>query len=146
MQTRRSLLQGLAALLALPALCLAKARPQVVVYKNAGCGCCSEWEKYMRAAGYPVESHELADLTPIKRKLGVPEKLASCHTAIVDGYVIEGHVPAADIAKILQERPKITGLAVPGMPSDAPGMDMGRGEPYQTIAFDAKRSWLFAQH
>jgi hypothetical protein len=146
MNTRRSLLKGLTALLALPAVSLAQARHEVVVYKNRSCGCCGEWEKHMRSSGFVVQSHALDDVGPVKRNLGVPEALASCHTAMVSGYVIEGHVPAGDVARLLRERPKATGLAVPGMPSDAPGMDQHRGLPYQTIAFDARRSWVFTQH
>ena len=100
----------------------------------------------MREAGFDVESRTPADIGSVKRNLGVPEALRSCHTATVDGYVIEGHVPAQDVRRLLRERPKVTGLAVPGMPSDAPGMDLNRGEPYQTIVFDPRGSRVFAQH
>lgn len=146
MTTRRSLLKALAATLFLPVLAHAEPRHSVMVFKNAGCGCCGEWEKHMRSAGFVVDSRTLPDVTPVKQSLGVPNALQSCHTATVGGYVIEGHVPAEDVKRVLRERSKLTGLAVPGMPSDAPGMSLGRGAPYQTLAFDSGRSWLFAQH
>ena len=95
---------------------------------------------HLRKAGFSVEDKETADLTALKRKLGVPPKLSSCHTATVGGYVVEGHVPADVIDKLLRERPKILGLAVPGMPAGSPGMEApGQApEPYEVIAFDAK--------
>jgi hypothetical protein len=120
--------------------------PKVVVYKNAGCGCCGGWEKHLRGAGFSVESHELPDVTPVKRKLGVPQALQSCHTATVGGYVVEGHVPAGDVKRLLRERLPVRGLAVPGMPIGAPGMEVGPPEPYSTIAFDAAGSRVFARH
>ena len=93
---------------------------------------------HLRAAGYPVTTRDLDDLAPIKRKLGVPEALQSCHTAVVERYVIEGHVPADVIDRLLRERPAVAGLAVPGMPIGAPGMEApGRPpEPYDVMAFD----------
>ena len=149
MNTRRSVLKGLAALLVLPALAHAQAKRderKLIVYKNASCGCCGEWEKHMRSAGFTVETITLADVTPVKRSLGVPDGMTSCHTATISGYVIEGHVPAEDVNRLLRERPRAKGLAVPGMPSDAPGMNQGRGQSYQTLAFDSQRNWLFARH
>jgi hypothetical protein len=120
--------------------------PTVVVHKNAGCGCCGEWEKHLRQAGFRVESHELPDVTPVKRKLGVPAALQSCHTATVGGYVVEGHVPAADIKRLLAQRLPVRGLAVPGMPVGSPGMEGGPPQPYSTIAFDEQGSRVFARH
>ena len=117
MNARRSLLKALAAGLLLPTLIEAQGRRQVIVYKNASCGCCGEWEKHMRTAGFAVETITLADVTPVKRNLGVPDALASCHTATIGGYIIEGHVPAEDVNRLLRERPKAKGLAVPGMPA-----------------------------
>ena len=146
MNTRRALLKALATGFLLPTIVQAQTRRQVIVYKNASCGCCGEWEKHMRTAGFAVETVTLADVTPVKRNLGVPDALASCHTATISGYIIEGHVPAEDVNRLLRERPSAKGLAVPGMPADAPGMALGRGAPYQTLAFDSTRSWLFAQH
>jgi hypothetical protein len=93
---------------------------------------------YLQDSGFPVKIEDLDDLTAIKRKHGVPEALEACHTALVEGYVVEGHVPADLIDRLLRERPKVTGLAVPGMPAGSPGMDApaGRAERYQVIAFD----------
>ncbi|HEX6154531.1 MAG TPA: DUF411 domain-containing protein, partial [Burkholderiales bacterium] len=82
----------------------------------------------------------------VKRRLGVPSALASCHTATVEGYVVEGHVPAADVRRLLRERPEAIGLAVPGMPLGAPGMEQGTPQRYLTMAFDARGSWVFARH
>jgi hypothetical protein len=146
MNSRRALLKVIAVSAFIPFAARAQARPELVVYKNQGCTCCSGWENHMQAAGFAVRSYTFDDITAIKRQAGVPQNLQSCHTALIGGYAIEGHVPADDVKKLLRERPKITGLAVPGMPSDAPGMDQRRGMPYQTLAFDTKTSWLFAQH
>ena len=87
-----------------------------------------------------------AQHAPIKRKLGVPEALYSCHTAVVTDYVVEGHVPAADVWRLLRERPKGKGLAVPGMPIGSPGMEQGPPQPYATMAFDERRAWVFERH
>lgn len=100
----------------------------------------------MRAAGFRLETRNLADVTAVKRKLGVPEALRSCHTAMLGDYVLEGHVPAADVKRLLRERTKARGLAVPGMPAGAPGMEQGRPQPYSTIAFDASGSRVFERH
>jgi hypothetical protein len=103
---------------------------------------------HLRVNGFTVEEREAADLTALKRKLGVPPKLSSCHTATVEGYVVEGHVPADVIDKLLKERPKIVGLAVPGMPAGSPGMEAPGQKPerYDVFAFDAKgASTVFAK-
>ena len=107
----------------------------VEVWKSPSCGCCTGWVKHMQASGFEVKTHDVEDVDPVKRANGVPEPLHSCHTATIGGYVLEGHVPAADVRRLLAERPKATGLSVPGMPADAPGMDMNMGEPYQVILF-----------
>ena len=91
------------------------------------CGCCTGWVKHMEASGFEVKTHDIEDVDPVKRANGVPEPLHSCHTATVGGYVIEGHVPADDVKRLISERPKARGLSVPGMPADAPGMDMNTG-------------------
>ena len=96
--------------------------------------------------GFKVETHEIDDVTPIRRRYGVPDHLASCHTAVVGGYAIEGHVPASDIEWLLRERPKVRGLAVPGMVPGSPGMDQGPPQPYETLAFDDRGSRIFARH
>lgn len=134
----------------LPMLALAAApalATDVTVYKSPDCGCCKDWVAHLKANGFKVTSRDVADIMPYKAMNGVPVALGSCHTAVVEGYTIEGHVPAADIQRLLKERPKLRGLAVPGMPASAPGMDSGTGEPYQTISFDNNgRTAVYAQH
>lgn len=105
------------------------------VYANPDCGCCTEWVKHLEADGYQVFVSHVPDVTPLKVRYGVPEKLWSCHTALIDGYVIEGHVPADLIDRLRRERLPVTGLAVPGMPAGAPGMEGPPPQPYQVIAF-----------
>ena len=102
----------------------AAALPLLVVTKNASCGCCSLWVDHMRQAGFAVEVHDVDNLDPIKTRLGVPVGKGSCHTAEVGGYFVEGHVPAADVKRLLAERPDAKGLVVPGMPLGSPGMEM----------------------
>ena len=135
---RRSL-GGAAAMLvtgALPAGALAPVR--VTVYKDAGCGCCRVWVTHLEGHGFAVTSHDVSEMAQIKANLGVPSALQSCHTAVVDGYVVEGHVPADLVQKLLRERPKVAGLAVPGMPMGSPGMEGSRKDPYDVLTFDAK--------
>jgi hypothetical protein len=110
---------------------------RMVVYKTPTCGCCRAWVEHVQQAGFVVEVHDTADVQPIKNENGLPQHLASCHTALVDGYVIEGHVPADVIRKLLAERPQVAGIAVPGMPVGSPGMEVpgGRKDPYDIIAF-----------
>ena len=108
------------------------------VYKTATCGCCAAWVSHVRAAGFDVTVHEVsqAELYERKRDLGLEPGLASCHTALIDGYIVEGHVPAADVRRLLRERPDVAGLAVPGMPLGSPGMEYGnRRDPYNVVAF-----------
>ena len=109
--------------------------PAIDVYKEASCGCCGKWANHLRASGFTVRVTEVRSVDAFRVQAGVPETLASCHTAFVEGYVIEGHVPAADIQKLLAERPKAKGLAVPGMPQTAPGMDAPHGDGYQVVLF-----------
>lgn len=148
MINRRSFVCATAAALALGTFGRARAQGPALlsVYKSPACGCCGEWIGHMRANGFHVETHDIADVTPIKRRYGVPDALASCHTAVIAGYAIEGHVPAADVQKLLRERPKVRGLAVPGMVAGSPGMDLGPAQPYATLAFDDRGSRIFAQH
>lgn len=94
----------------------------VTLYKTPSCGCCKGYVGHLRRAGYRVEAVDLEDLSPTKRMLGIPPELESCHTAAIDGYIVEGHVPIADIEHLLAERPDIPGIALPGMPEGAPGM------------------------
>jgi hypothetical protein len=124
----------------------AQAMPKVVVYKNPSCGCCGEWVKHMRANGFRVETREVADVSLIRRDNAVPDFLASCHTALVGGYVIEGHVPAADVQRLLRERPAVKGLAVPGMVAGSPGMEQGPPQRYATIAFNGRDTRIFERH
>jgi hypothetical protein len=126
------------ALLVLAAAARPAAPLSIVVYKSPSCGCCTKWVEYLRKQGYTVTVHDTEDVSPMKGEVGVPDALASCHTAIVDGYVVEGHVPAADIQRLLKERPKIVGLAVPGMVTGSPGMEGGTPAHYNVVAFDAK--------
>ena len=109
----------------------------VTVYLTPYCGCCHSWIEHMQKAGFKVRAVDMEDLTEVKQASGVPMKLRTCHTAIVDGYVIEGHVPADLVKKLLAEKPKVTGLAVPGMPVGSPGMEQGdQKEPYDVLLFD----------
>lgn len=111
--------------------------PVVKVWKSPSCGCCGAWVEHMRHAGFAVEVEDVPDVTPVKRELGVAPQLHSCHTALVEGYALEGHVPAEDILRLLEERPEVAGLAVPGMPVGSPGMEMGsQKDPYDVVAFD----------
>jgi len=115
------------------------AATKMEIYKTATCGCCGKWVEHMKAAGFTPAVHDVPDVTPIKTKAGVPANLQSCHTALVGGYVIEGHVPADVIQKLLAEKPKVAGIAVAGMPAGSPGMEQGaRTDPYEVIAFTAE--------
>jgi hypothetical protein len=138
--SRRPLLLGLAAVgvaFALPLRRIQASPPLLRVAKVTGCGCCEGWADHLRASGFACEVAAYDDLAPIKRRLGVPEDLESCHTATLEGYVVEGHVPAAALRRLLAERPGIAGLAVPGMPMGSPGMPSPRPEAYEVIAFAA---------
>jgi len=114
----------------------------VTVYKNPSCLCCGDWVDHMRAAGFEVDVQDVDDLATIKRENGVMPEHGSCHTALVDGYVIEGHVPADLVQKMLDERPEIAGLSVPGMVVGSPGMEVSGqpAQPYDIIAFDTNRN------
>jgi len=106
------------------------------VYKTPTCGCCGKWVEQMKQAGFAPEVHDMPDVSPVKAKAGLPRALQSCHTALVGGYVVEGHVPGDLVHRLLKEKPKVAGIAVPGMPVGAPGMEMGdRKDPYDVLAF-----------
>lgn len=109
--------------------------PTVVVNKTPTCGCCGLWVKHLQAAGFAVQVHDFENLGPIKERVGVPFGMGSCHTAEVDGYFVEGHVPADDIKRLLRERPQARGLTVPGMPAGSPGMEVpsGRVDRYDVL-------------
>ena len=131
-----------------PARPAATAATTITVYKDANCGCCKLWVEHLRQHAYTVVTRDTSDLSGIKRTARVPERLGSCHTAFVNGYVIEGHVPAADIQRMVETKPKIAGLAVPGMPLGSPGMEVGgRKDAYDVIAFNRDGSTrVFAKH
>jgi hypothetical protein len=140
-----SLLLSAAAAALFSGAAFAEDAKKMVVHKSATCGCCGGWSKRMRAAGFVVEEIIEPDMKAVKARLGVPEKMASCHTAEIDGYVIEGHVPAQAIAQVLKERPKAIGIAAPGMPMGSPGMEMGEPEVYTLYLFDASGAREFGK-
>ncbi len=121
---------------------------EIVIYKDPSCGCCTAWVEHLRASGFTASVRERVDLRRTKAELGVPEHLQSCHTATIEDYVIEGHVPAADIRRLLAERPKARGVAVPGMPVGSPGMEQGaEREPYNVILFQGDGAdTIFVRH
>jgi len=123
------------------------AAQEIHVHKTPWCGCCVKWIDHLEDNGFEVTVEEHEDMTPVKLEAGVPTELHSCHTARVEGYVIEGHVPAADIARLLADRPEAGGLAVPGMPAGSPGMEVpGHSQPYDVFLFDGARREVFASH
>jgi hypothetical protein len=145
--SRRSILHmGVAAAVVPASMASGAQAVRVEVWKDPTCGCCEGWVKHMRAAGFEATVHDVADLQAVKAVNGVPDALQSCHTAIVGGYVIEGHVPAADVRRLLAERPHAKGLAAPGMPPSSPGMDMP-GTPYEVVLFGVSGGdRLWARH
>ena len=146
---RRSLLLALAVLALGAASLTAQPQPRLTVYKDAGCGCCSLWVKHMESNGFTASVSDSPDMPAVKAKHGVPASLRSCHTSIVDGYVIEGHVPAAYVRRLLKERPAIAGIGVPGMPIGSPGMEMAGVKPqsFDVFSFDRTgRTQIYASH
>jgi hypothetical protein len=120
---------------------------RITVYKDPGCRCCKNWIDHLVKHGYAVDAKDTPAMAEVKRTLGVPDALTSCHTAVVNGYLIEGHVPAADIAKLLKEKPKVAGLTVPGMPMGSPGMEGPRQQHYQVLSFDKNgKTRVFASY
>ncbi len=119
----------------------------IAVIKDPDCGCCTEWVAHLRQSGFVVEVTDTREQPAISAKLGVPEELRGCHSATVEGYVIEGHVPASDIRRLIDEKPAGRGLAVPGMPMGSPGMEQGgRKQPYVTVLFGDQGASIFARH
>jgi len=112
-------------------------RIKVVMYQNPACGCCGRWAKHMERNGFDVEIHKSAELNRIKEREGITAATAACHTAFVDGYVVEGHVPARDVKRLLRERPQVHGITVPGMPMGSPGMEGSYRDSYEVLTFDA---------
>ncbi|MCD2452118.1 MAG: DUF411 domain-containing protein [Methylicorpusculum sp.] len=125
----------------------AQAETQVEVLKSPQCGCCGKWINHLQQNGFQVNTHEVNDVPAAREKLGMPDRLGSCHTARVGDYVIEGHVPAADIQRLLKEKPQTLGLAVPSMPPGSPGMETAKPVPYETLLVQADGSpRVFARH
>ena len=121
--------------------------PIVQVYKSPTCGCCSKWVSHLEANGFTVEATDVNDINLIKRSYGIPPALASCHTAVVGDYLVEGHVPAEDIVQLLKQKPAIKGISVPGMPIGSPGMEGGNPQAYDVISFDAQgETDVFSSH
>lgn len=143
---------GLSAILlatasAKPAEATTSPSPIVTVYKDPNCGCCKKWIEYLKKNGYRVDLHDTQKLDDVKKGLGVPASLGGCHTALISGYIIEGHVPVEDIARLLKTKPKIAGLAAPGMPAGSPGMEGPPPAHYQVMAFTRSgKSTVFANH
>ncbi|MDT8449150.1 MAG: DUF411 domain-containing protein [Wenzhouxiangellaceae bacterium] len=111
--------------------------PEMVVYHDSSCGCCGKWMAHMREAGFAIRSETGDDLRSVKQRFNIPGSLQSCHTAVVGGYAIEGHVPASDVQRLLAEKPDVAGIAVPGMPLGSPGMEYGeQRQAFDVVAFD----------
>jgi hypothetical protein len=115
----------------------AAAKPHMIVYKSPTCGCCAKWVDYVQANGFTAAVTNMPDVTPVKIAHKLPPRLASCHTTLINGYVIEGHVPVEDVRRLLKQKPaNVAGLAAPGMPAGSPGMDVPGSPPYDVLAFD----------
>lgn len=137
-----------AAVIVWPRFAAAQAKTPIVVYKDPNCGCCHKWVEHLTANGFEPSVTDTSRMAEIKARYKVGNDLQSCHTSVVGGYVIEGHVPAADIRKLLAGKPKgILGLTIPGMPASAPGMDMSPFQPYTVLSFDgAGKTAVFVEH
>lgn len=135
--TRRGILGATLVLLATPTRPGWAQASRIVVYKDPNCGCCSGWVRHLEKAGFVVKVRETADLNAVRKGLGVPADLSSCHTAEIDGYVLEGHIPAVAVWRLLEERPNSIGLAVPGMPAGSPGMGGDVVQKYEVVLFGA---------
>jgi len=122
-------------------------KADIVMYKNSGCQCCDKWAQYMEGSGYSVETVAAQNLYAIKSEEGIPENMGACHTALVGDYVVEGHVPAEDVMRLLREQPDAKGLVVPGMPASSPGMNTALNEPYKVYLLNNDGSTeVYAQH
>ena len=126
---------------------LAQEATLVEVWRSPTCGCCGEWVKHLQKNGFATRVHMVEDTGPVRRAAGLPDRLGSCHTARVNGYVIEGHVPASDIRRLLAQKPKALGLTAPGMPAGAPGMDIPNSPPYEVLLVkDDGSTSLYKRH
>ena len=121
---------------------------QITVFRSPTCGCCGQWIEHAKAAGFQVKDEITEDMSAIKQQYGIPPSLTSCHTAVVGDYLIEGHIPAEDVQRLLIEKPAVAGIAVPGMPTGSPGMESGDyTEPYTVFSFtDSGETAAFAEH
>jgi hypothetical protein len=135
--TRRSALALLVAASIVPRSSAVAQTSNILVHKDPNCSCCSGWVRHLKEAGFTVTVEKTTDLQPVRKRLGVPADLAACHTAEVDGYVLEGHVPATAVRRLLEKRPSAIGLAVPGMPAGSPGMEGGVPQKYEVVLFGA---------
>jgi hypothetical protein len=150
MISRRHFLASAAAVIATRRALLAEPVPAasvMTVYKDAGCMCCAKWVEHLSKNGFVVTVRDVKDMDEIKKTMGVPAAMQSCHTGVIDKYVVEGHVPAASIKKFLAAKPAALGLAAPGMPSGSPGMEGGRTDRYDVLAFNRDgTSRVFAKY
>ena len=147
--TRNVMVVSIGVLVGYITLAAQQQQPTIDVYKSATCGCCSKWVEHLKGNGFTVRTTNREDLAEFKASKGVPRRVQSCHTAVVNGYVIEGHVPASDVQRLLKERPAIVGLAVPGMPIGSPGMEVAgrKVQPFDVLAFDKDgQTRVFASH
>lgn len=133
---RKQFFGVLAAVPLATALRMRAAATHIQVYKTPTCGCCGNWVEHLKKNGFEVSVENVADTAPYRRKYGIPETLLSCHTAVVGGYALEGHVPAAEVQRLLREKPKAKGLAVPGMPMGSPGMETATPQAYSVMLVD----------
>jgi hypothetical protein len=125
------------------------AKPTAVVYKTSSCGCCKLWVEHLKANGFTVEAKDVSseEVRAVSKAAGLKDDDTSCHTAKIGGYVVEGHVPASDIQRMLKEKPAIAGIAAPGMPQGSPGMEQGSKEPFDVVAFTKDgKTRLYAKH
>lgn len=145
---RRHMLVAAAAAAASWCVAASDALPTVEVFKNPDCGCCGAWVDHLKASGFPVKVTEVGDTAAVRKRHGLPASFGSCHTALVAGYVVEGHVPAADVKRLLAMKPVAIGLAVPGMPVGSPGMEVGsRKDPFDVLLIDKRgRDTVFARY
>lgn len=144
---RRDFLATCALAAAAPAALARSSPPVVEVWRSPTCGCCGAWVKHLQQNGFATRVHMVEDTAPVRRRLGIPESLGSCHTAKVGEYAIEGHVPASDIRRLLAEKPRARGLTAPGMPAGSPGMDVPDSPPYEVLLVgEDGQATLYARH
>lgn len=149
MMTRRNLFKLLTVFAFLPGVAIGQSGKQVIeVYKSETCGCCTEWVKHLEANGFAVKARNVPNTAAYRERYQVPPSLGSCHTATVGGYALEGHVPAADIQRLLKEKPKAAGLTVPGMPMGSPGMEVPgqKADAYDVLLFQKDGSHTVYRH